>query len=136
MKTNYILITSLFPLKTELAENLYQPELEKSEYVMEFISSSIVRGNDLIIDGKYLIEIKNKKNEKVCIGMNHLCITNIEYEYDPQDIIFTINQEPKIIGHRVTAKRNNNDIRMSIMSALNLISEISIETELTLITFI
>jgi hypothetical protein len=76
---------------------------------------------------KFKIEIIDNKKYQAQLEINHLIITEIEYNDKKKKICFLINEGKIVQGHKVNCNRinpANPDIRTDIVTGLKKLSEI------------
>lgn len=128
----YILVTNVNPLCAELSKWMYKPEKDKSLFIIKISHNTIPvrKGTSLILNDQYNIEIMDMSTTDSCLTINNLCITKIEYEYQTDDITFTISEGKTVVGHKVVFKRTTFEIRENIINALKIISSIPTNTSI------
>jgi hypothetical protein len=135
MKTTFILITSQNPFHCEFSDFFLKPEKDKSLYVIKLISSTRPepRGDSMILNDEYNIEILDESSRAAAIKINHLCLTKIVYDYKTHYITFSIDEGLKVFSQPVNIKRTNPEIRIDIQKGIEKITLIPTNTSIATI---
>ena len=128
-----IIIYSLNPIKYKFSENRCKNQELNCENIIEVKphSKPDIKDKELVYWDCFNVQIFNNEMNISSLIINHLCVTKIEFKYNTRELIFIIDdintKYRKIIGHRITLKRTELDIRKDILKGLEKLAEIKDE---------